>query len=377
MKLSYISGSTIPSSKANSVHVVKMCQALGRLPDMDIVLYGKQGKPADNPYAFYGVKENFKLVRSPLGSTQYLSGLSRLASLFFKIGLIPAPQVFYGRDIIGLYLLSFANEPVFYEAHQVPKGKIQRSLTRRLLKKKAFKGLVVISEGLKEDFLNSFPDYKGPVLVAHDGADVTERNPKGIPAKDWPGRKDAKQIGYTGSLHKGRGMEIIMSVARLLPEMDFHVVGGTSSDLKYWEGQNPPANLYMHGSRPHSQINAYLAKFDVVLAPYQETIKIGTGADISRWISPMKLFEYMAAGKAIIASDLPVLREILSHGRNATLVPPADTNRWVEAICHVGKSSALRHAMGLEGEKDIQDIYSWNKRAAKVREFIQTQTGVD
>ncbi|MAQ71674.1 MAG: hypothetical protein CL565_05725 [Alphaproteobacteria bacterium] len=374
MKLSYISGSTIPSSKANAVHVMKMCQALARLPDFDVSLFGKRGKTKDNPYSYYGVKENFRLVRSPLGTTPYLSGLARLSSLFFKIGLIPAPQVFYGRDIVGLYLLSFSNEPVFYEAHQVPKGKIQRYLTKKLLRRKSFKGLIVISEGLKLDFLKAFPDYSGPVLVAHDGADVTERNPRGIPAKDWAGRKDARQIGYTGSLHKGRGMEVIMSVASLLPEMDFHVVGGSPADLKYWKAQRPPENLYMHGNKPHSQMNAYLAKFDVVLAPYQETIKIGTGADISRWISPMKLFEYMAAGKAIIASDLPVLREILSHGRNATLVPPSDTNRWVEAICHVGKSTALRQAMGLEGEKDIQDIYSWNKRAIKIRDFIQTQT---
>ena len=112
---------------------------------------------------------------------------------------------------------------------------------------------------------------------------------------------------------------------------------------------------------------------DIALAPYQRDIRIKTGADISKWISPLKLFEYMSARKAIVCSDIPVLREVITQGRNGYLADPDDINSWVEAITQLAKSTALRNALGLEGERDIQNIYSWDKRAEKILEFIQTQ----
>ncbi|MGE4313719.1 MAG: glycosyltransferase [Pseudobdellovibrionaceae bacterium] len=374
MKLTYVSGSTIPSDKANAVHVMKMCQALARDKQVDVRLLAKKGKGKIDPYAYYGVKNTFKLSRSPFGTGRF-SGFWRLVSLIVHVGLIPSEQVLYGRDALGLLMLSYAGIPVFFEAHQIPQKAIEKKIWTKLFASKNFKGLIVISHGLEADIHKAFPDYKGPVLVAHDGADLTERAPKGVPAKDWPGRSKAIQIGYTGSLHEGRGMEIIAKLAPLLPEMDFHVIGGTPEQIEAWKEKKVPANIHFHGQQPHAKIPAYLTWFDIVLAPYQENIKIKTGADISRWISPMKLFEYMAAGKAIICSDLPALREILEQGRTGTFVPPSDIHAWMDAVTYLAKSAPLRQAMGFEGERDIHDRFSWSIRAKSVLNFIRTQTG--
>ena len=76
-----------------------------------------------------------------------------------------------------------------------------------------------------------------------------------------------------------------------------------------------------------------MSSVDLLLMPYQNKVSIGVrGQDTSRWMSPMKMFEYMAAGQAIVASDLPVLREILVHKHNAILTKADDVIEWETAI---------------------------------------------
>ena len=371
MKISYISGSTLPSKKANAVHVMKMCQALSRHKKSTVTLYGKRGSWLKDAYAYYDVKQSFQLVRSWFGTIPFLSGILRIVSVFVHAGFLNKSDAYYGRDAMGLLLLSLFGKPLFYESHQVPQGRLEVFIVSSLLKRPSFKGVVVISKGLEKDFLEHFPFYKGSITVAHDGADIPTKTPNKIPQKTWAGRKDILQVGYVGSLHKGKGMELIYDIAQLVPEIDFHVVGGTQDDQTHWREKGLPKNLHMHGSKPHSEVPAYLAKFDVVLAPYQSQISIGSGADIARWISPMKLFEYMAAQKPIICSDIPVLHEIMQHGRNGLMASPDDPTTWVDALCNLEKSSDYRESLAKEGFKDIQDHYSWNIRADRILALIK------
>ena len=348
-----------------------MCQALSRHQKASVSLYGKRGAFMKDPYAHYDVKNSFRLVRSWFGKTPVLSGILRLISVIIHAGIWRRSDAYYGRDAIGLLFLTVFKVPVFYEAHQIPQGKKETVIISKLLRSPYLRGVVVISKGLEHDFKIKFPFYKKPILIAHDGADIPSRAPARIPQKLWKGRKNIIQVGYTGSLHKGKGMELIYDIAQLVPEMDFHVLGGPKEVQHMWEEKGLPPNLFMYGSKPHSEIPSYLAKFDIVLAPYQNQIHIGSGADISRWISPMKLFEYMAAGKPIICSNIPVLEEIITHGRNGLIVSSEDPTAWIDALCDLSKSAAFREAIGYEGIRDIQNKFSWDIRANNVIQFIR------
>jgi len=80
----------------------------------------------------------------------------------------------------------------------------------------------------------------------------------------------------------------------------------------------------------------------------------------------LKIFEYMALGKAIVCSDLPVLREVLTDQRNALLVPPEDVTAWVAAIHRLQADESLRQRLGDAARNDFLAQYSWQMRAQKV-----------
>jgi glycosyltransferase involved in cell wall biosynthesis len=110
-----------------------------------------------------------------------------------------------------------------------------------------------------------------------------------------------------------------------------------------------------------------------LLAPYQSSVTVPGGGDVGRWMSPLKIFEYMAAGKAILASDLPVLREILSHGETALLCPPHNIESWIESLNQLQKDPELRALLGNNAKTVFQSQHTWQARAKKVLENIMTE----
>lgn len=87
----------------------------------------------------------------------------------------------------------------------------------------------------------------------------------------------------------------------------------------------------------------------------------------------MKLFEYMASGKSVICSDLPVLREIIEHGKNALLVPADNPSAWVDAITYLQKNPAIAQSLGAAAYGQILQNHTWDKRAAAIMAFIKTR----
>jgi glycosyltransferase involved in cell wall biosynthesis len=86
-----------------------------------------------------------------------------------------------------------------------------------------------------------------------------------------------------------------------------------------------------------------------------------------RYTSPLKLFEYLAAGRAIIASDLPALREVLTHDVTAWLVPPGDAAALAGALGTLARDSARRQRFG-EAARALSAEYTWDRRAERLEE---------
>lgn len=352
MRLTYFSGSLIPSTRANSVHVMKMCAAFAR-QGAEVTLFGKRGG-GENPFEFYGAQDNFSLCLSP-----FKNGFLRL--LFSACHFLKSekPDIAYGRDPWMIWLASWRC-PVVLELHEVPRG-WQGKIVRALLKNKNTKLVVCISNGLKKNIETSFClSDELTFLVAPDGADAAPHN-VGLAFESA-----GLAIGYAGSLLPGKGAEVVAALAQKMPDFNFHICGGDAVQIEKVRRSYPAKNITYHGHIAHAKLPSYLAAFDIVLAPYQEDMELRTGVNIARWISPLKLFEYMAAGKATICSDLPVLREVMRDGETCLLVPPADEAAWQAAIERLVQDTPLRFRLGQQARTDLEANYTWDKRAANL-----------
>lgn len=380
MKIVYIAASPVPSHAANSVHVMKMAQALTRAGHTVTLIapeYNRTGEPASSLQDIrerYGVTAPFDLIRTAGVRPAPLGVRVHLAATRMHLWRI-APDLVYTRCLRAADMASRAGYPVIFERHDtyLNHKPATRALFEALMGRDKVRALVVISEALKTHLLEHFhiPEHK--ILVFHDGADPVPDSPGDPPFDKTPGRLTG---GYIGHLYEGRGIDVIGATARLLPHVDFHIVGGRPEDLARWTGAlSGIANLFFHGHVPHAQTVRFLSAFDFLLAPYQKKIATVDGSDTSGWMSPLKIFEYMAAGKPILCSDLPVLREVLEDGKTALLCPPDDPRRWAESIERLRADEALASSLGACAKGAFLSRYTWQARAGAILAAVAAKAG--
>jgi glycosyltransferase involved in cell wall biosynthesis len=171
-------------------------------------------------------------------------------------------------------------------------------------------------------------------------------------------------VGYTGHLYAGRGMGMLEYLAQRLPHLHFLWVGGRPEDVHAWRQRLEDQgirNVSLVGFIDNQQIPLYQAAADILLMPYERSITGSSGGNSAAYASPMKMFEYMACRRAILSSDLPVIREVLNE-TNAVLVPPEDEQAWEQALQALASDAHRRQALVDQAWLDVQR-YSWEQRA--------------
>jgi len=371
MKILYLSDSYIPSRAANSVHVMKMCEALADCGH-EVTLVGLRAsdqKVQEDVFQYYGVKKCFSLQLNGIRPLKGRLVLHAIRNVFHIRSL--NPDIVFGRSFLSIALCAlFFRRRLGLEIH-TPYS--QLTFMQRLafiVARQSLTLIVVISESLKEIQMRELgPDFPVPILALHDGATVPElEDTKPHRVLDLTEAK--LNIGYVGSVQKGRGIEEIVRLSSLLPDFNFHIVGGTLPEVQALVGATvQPPNLTCHGYVSPTDANSLRYNFDIVLAPYQKKTLIKSGHNTSGFMSPLKIFEYMASKRAIIASDLPVLREVLQDNVNAVLVPPNDIGRWKDAIVRLSNLHE-RERLAERAYQDFITKYTWKKRAEQILKSI-------
>jgi glycosyltransferase involved in cell wall biosynthesis len=367
-KIVYLSSSTIPSRTANSVHVMKMCQAFAdNGHDVELVAPDKSFVAADGAetFAFYAVRPVFKLTK--LSRSKRRWGMLQYAYKAARHAQRARPDLVYGRDVQACYQAALRGLPVVLEVHDlssVRRGLHQRVAFSMLVRASTFRYLVAISRALADDVVALYPRLAGRVRVAHDGADpVVNHDRRAV----FGTGSAVLRAGYIGNIYPGRGLELLEEIARRLAWLELHVVGRWDAKLKTGNRDRAlPANIRLHGFLPYANAERVRTACDVLLAPYQREVRTHGGSDTSRWMSPLKLFEYMAAGKAIVCSDLKVLREVLEHDKTAWLCPPDDIEAWCAALTALRDDAELRRRLGDSAKKAFLLSHTWKSRAAAV-----------
>ena len=371
MRISFCSEVGFPSRSAESVLTMKNCESFSKLGHEVLLLvpnitYGEI--EVDDINKYYGVEECFAVERLswlPIPGRRTLCGFfAAHRSKKKNIDLV------YSRSLQASFACTFYGIPTIFEYHTpvVDAGFIPDWQFKSLIRSKSFIKIVVITGTLKKYYQERYGLADNKIQVVPDaGDDVVD-----VPKIAFDSTK--LQVGYVGQLFPGKGAEIIMELAKLCPWADFHCIGGVEQDIANWRKKTEGCeNLKFHGYVPYKETERYRQSFDVLLAPYLREVQgFGLGdSNLSQWMSPLKLFEYMGSGRAIICSDLPVLREIVVDNETAILCDPDEIQEWETALKRLASNPELRKQIGESARKIFSENYTWKSRAKKIFEGVR------
>ncbi len=368
MKLLYLANLRLPTEKAYGIQIAKMCEAFALAGnDVTLAYPFRDNHVKDDFFEFYSVKRNFK-TKEVFAFDFYLPGkfdnLAVLIKEFFSALslLIYAKRndfdLAVSRDELPVLLLSSAKKNIVFEAHKFSKRK--KFFYRHFLKKGV--KVITISQGLKDEFKNlGFSDEN--ILVAHDGVDVggfdlkisqeEARRNMGLPS-------DKKIVLYTGHLFGWKGADLLAEAAKLVPECLFVFVGGTDKDINIFRKKyGDRKNILIVGRKPHAEIPMYLKSADVLILPKSE----------DRFGSPLKMFEYMASGRPILAAKVPSFEEVLNKD-NSVLIEADDPKVLAKEISFLIYDNDRSQRLAQKSLEDVKE-YTWQKRAEKIFNFVK------
>jgi len=375
MRIAIISTSQIPSTAANSIQVMKVCHAYRELGhEVVLIVPGEKKAGWDKLSKIFGVNNEF--------SIRYLKTFKffRRYDFFLLSGFI---LLFNSFHLVHTWLPQVAltagllRTPYIMELHGLPTGKLGPWFHKKLFFSNHKKRFLIITNALKLLFQNMFQFTFNPkdIVIAPNGVSLEPyyENKKVIELRSNLGLDNQFTAVYTGHLYQGRGMKLLIELAKSLPDVQFLWIGGRIEDVNYWRGLSKELglrNLILTGFVNNEEIPAYQLLGDVLLMPYENIIAGSSGGNSVDFCSPMKMFEYMAAGKPIISSDLPIIREVLNDN-NAIFCPFDDVNQWVKAIEKLKANAEFGQNIGNNAKKDVEQ-YTWIERTKNsLNGFIQ------
>lgn len=344
MRLLYFTPLTYPSRFGNRLQVMKMSAAFSTQADFALVL-AKLHVPQEQIFEEYSIKKPFT-VREVGLALLWPRSFWQAWRLVALISEADAGTVFYTRDVLMAFWLTFLSrrfrENYFFELHTL--SRFPRWIYRRVLV--SSRGIITTNARKKDDVVRIFGVDRGRVLVRGNGIDLEE-------FAALPGKEEARrQLGittfkplvvYAGTVAQNYGAGVMDVARRLL---------GGEAEIRVISGE-------------HKTLLLTTVAADILIAPY-----LAANDHFRLFMSPMKIKEYMAAGRAMIVSDLPAIREILDESA-AFFVAPGDAQALADMIRFVIAHPDEAAERAQHAEERARD-FTWTKRAEDIIHFIES-----
>ncbi|MFN0070873.1 MAG: glycosyltransferase family 4 protein [Chloroflexota bacterium] len=390
--LLYLASVDLPHRKARAIQIVNTAHALAR-SGVDVTLVGGRRGPARTSRVLspYGLTPHARLriLRPPvlrlprclerwytrIWQLSYLLGLLALMPSLFRRGL---PDAILVRDLRLAWLLCrfgrAIRQRLIYEVHDLSSLEAELKgdhLEGARLKKSEevvfarVPRVICITSELKRLIAERHGRHPETMAVIPDGT-----NAQLGPCDDSSSRNG---VYYVGQLYAWKGVDTLIHAAAEYQSTEYVIVGGTEEP----GAEDRDANRLIELSKqlgvqdrvkftgwvPYRRIPEILRDAAVTVIPLPDT-------PFGRYFtSPLKLFDYMAAGVPIVASDLPSLRDVLHDEVNALLVQPNDPMAMAAAIARLHCEPELAKRLGRQARYDVQR-YTWNARAAQINAYI-------
>jgi glycosyltransferase involved in cell wall biosynthesis len=353
--LLFLTDGIIPSKRAGALHVQNLLPHL-RNDSKQVTLLSQRDRVSQSS------EDGHFTVKIPSYKGKLMLLLLRMRGQIKQI----KPEIIYSRFV----LLPLINSEIPYviELHDDAwnKGLLYETAFRFANGSNSCLGFVAITNKIKEDFKAKFPDSKKPIVVMPDAANI----PLNQYIPHYKSRTSLN-IAYVGSFHKGKGLEVILPLAEAMPEHNFILIGEPSSSVVDQIKEKKYKNVTLKGFVSQKDIWKEMLDIDICLLPNQRKVLTGKRSNIGKYTSPLKMFEYMSYSKPIIASNLPVLKEVLDD-QIAIFASPSNIDEWVHAINEL-LSSKKREELGQSAYLKFIENYTWEKRSERILAFINEQ----
>ena len=382
-----------PLERANGVQIVKTAAALAREgASVRLVVRRSDPRPTPEVLALYGVEPHPGLDVRRLG-VLHRRGRFALPRASFLVRALTAGHaarrrgaIVFTRDLqladLLLRLPAAGRGAVVYEAHAVESlmyrergtlygtaetadpAKAERIARREERVWRRAAGFVATTAGIRDAFAERHGE-RPSVRVIPNGCDVPA-------ARGFPGlaEEPAPRVLYAGQLYPWKGVDVLVRAIADVPQARLVILGGiegepdTARIRSLVEATGVAGRTERPGLVPQARVADELRRAAVVVVPF---LRAGM---TERHTSPLKLFEAMAAGRPIVASDLPSSREVLRDGENALLVPPGDPGALAAALRRVLSEPGLAGRLA-RAAWDESPRYSWDARARALRALFE------
>ena len=366
MRIVYIFNSSIPSYNASSLQVVNVCQQISK--DIgNITLITPDTGLKKTLYDHYGLRKNFEIKRIklfksfPKGIKYYLFSIySIICSYSFK------PDLYITRNYFTLFLLIILKKKVIFEVHLSLdiEGRINNYIYNnlKLFNSRYIVNLIFITKSLKNFFYEKYAIKRKNFCILPSASNFKSK---------FPTIKQNKilKIGYFGLLNKSRGLDFICNLSKIDFKNEYYIFGGSKKIINKIKKKSFNKNIFLNEYLPYKNIKKLMQTMDLLILPYEKKVLVsGNVGDIGKFTSPMKVFDYLGSTKPIIASSLPVLKEILSDRKNCIFVNGLNIYRWRLEIKKFSNSHSLRQIIS-KNNFLLSKNFTYQKRIKRMFNF--------
>lgn len=372
MRISYVFDENLPSSATDTEQVNNTIAALSRQGiEIELILPQRKGTEPLSPErlrAYYQVQGNYSVRQVPAALSS-IRPLEKLVHAQRGVRAIGPCDLVYTRNLAILDAALHAGHRVMYEhfrpwPDQYP---VLEPWIRHLLRHPHTLGMVLHSKHVRQ----SYERLDVPIerlLVAHNGYDPERMQPR-------LSREDARQklelpggrpmVVYTGRINEKKGLDAVLELAIRLPEATFVLVGSEQQGV-IEERARAISNVIIRPWQPFNTTVEYMYAADVLIIPpsLEPLHQFGTT------VLPMKLFLYLASGRAILAPSSPDTAELLVHDHNAILVPADDFESQVRELRSLIEQPARQEQVVAGALADCRAL-TWDARATKIKTFLE------
>ncbi len=396
MRILYLADIRFPLERANGVQTMETCHALARRGHhVSLVVRPDTRSPARDPLVYYGLPATptLHIERAPVSGPAFARRIGYLAFALGRALGATRNDVIMTRDLGVASLLArlprTRRAPLVYESHgyapdvaaALPElvdtatrpspAKLRRLADREARVWTRADGYITITAALGEEMRRRH-GARGQCAVIHDGVRVAPGARFNAEHRSLVPRGGASYtpiVAYAGHLYPWKGVDVLLEALARVPNAEGLVVGGHAeeSDLDRLkalaERLGISRRVEFAGIVEPSRVPAFLQRADILALPNPAS------AISTRFTSPLKLFEYMSAGRAIVASDLPSIREVLHHEIDALLVAPGDPQAFAAAIERLVAQPGLSARLARAAFDAALD-YSWERRAQRLEQLF-------